>query len=233
MSKSFLPEAVSRIIEKVKSHGAALAGITNASSLQNSPSHKDFGNFRIPAGFKSVLVFALAHPEREPELDWWDGRGGTPGNRKMEVMAGELIKWLKAELGINARVLPYHVERGGIFLKDAAVLSGMGAIGANNLLVTPELGPRVRLRALVLDLEAISSLPADFAPCSSCDKPCQAACPEKAFRNSDYKRTLCMYRMKEDEASLAVQSERGKQAFSGACVKYCRACELACPVGKR
>jgi len=100
-----------------------------------------------------VLVLALVHDEGESELDWWDGERGTPGNRRLESIAKSLRQWLKEDLNSDAHLLPYHVEKGGIFLKDAAVLAGLGTIGMNNLLITPEFGPRVRLRALLLDVK--------------------------------------------------------------------------------
>jgi len=70
--------------------------------------------------------------------------------------------------GIKTNKLSYFIERGGIFLKDAAAMAGMGCIGKNNMLVTPEFGPRVRLRAM-LAFEALPiTEPADFDPCHGC-----------------------------------------------------------------
>ncbi|MEA3231699.1 MAG: hypothetical protein U9Q05_08095 [Thermodesulfobacteriota bacterium] len=60
--------------------------------------------------------------------------------------------WLEKEKGITAEKLPYHIESGGIFLKDAAALAGLGCIGKNNMLVLMKYGPRVRLRALLLNI---------------------------------------------------------------------------------
>ena len=101
--------------------------------------------------------------------------------------------WPIKSLNLNLipHLLPYHVGKGGIFLKDAAVLSGLSIIGMNNLLITPEFGPRVRLRALCLDVEVEPTGPVDFAPCETCDMPCRQACPEESFKNGAYKRVLC------------------------------------------
>ncbi len=161
-----------QILGKARELGASLAGIAGAGELKQSPSHTIFGKlekytgvgtkpqhsqggtpFQWPADARSVLVIALEHPEDQPELDWWrkDLTGGTPGNRTLMAISRTLAEWLRNELGIQARGLPYHIEEGGIFLKDAAVLAGLGCIGRNNLLITPSLGPRVRLRAMFLD----------------------------------------------------------------------------------
>ena len=146
-------------------------------------------------------------------------------------MAKSLIEWLKKEFNLNAHALPYHVEKGGIFLKDAAVLAGLGTIGMNNLLITPEFGPRVRFRALAVDVGLESTCPIDFAPCESCDMPCRQVCPQDAFRNGSYSRALCNEQMEIDRATRVIVKEE-KKDLPSEYIKYCRACELACPVGK-
>lgn len=212
------PDIASQVIEKAIAFGASLAGIANVVSLRDSPSYKIFGPVEWPAEAKSTLVLALTHEASEPELDWWDDKkGGTPGNRQLMNMAKSMSKCLREEFSIRVWPLPYHVEKGGIFLKDAAALAGLGIIGKNNLLITPEFGPRVRLRALFLDVIIEPTGPIDFNPCEACNNmPCRHTCPQKAFKDGSYSRILCNEQMKRDEAN------------KGIFVKYCRACELAC-----
>jgi epoxyqueuosine reductase len=138
---------------------------------------------------------------------------------------------MREEFNIKARLLPYHVERGGVFLKDAAVLAGQGVIGANNLLITPEYGPRIRLRALSIDAKFTPTGPLDFSPCDSCDIRCREACPQKAFTQGSYGRGFCVKQMGLDEANRATL-ETEVEDTPRACVKYCRACELTCPIGQ-
>jgi len=209
-----------------------LAGIASLSSVQNSPSYEIYSGVEFPPDAQSVLVLALVHDEAEPELDWGDGDGGTPGNRGLESIAKSLVQWLKEDLNSDAHLLPYHVEKGGIFLKDAAVLAGLGTIGMNNLLITPEFGPRVRLRALLLDAELMPAGPIDFAPCAGCDMPCRSACPQEAFKHGAYSRTLCNQQMKTDEANAVIVEGGQEKNLPSRYTKYCRASELACPVGK-
>jgi len=225
------PDLCIQIVAQAKSSGASLAGIASISSLQNSPSHKVHGKPVWPQEAKSVLILALNHKETEPELDWWEGNKGSPGNRRLINVAKSLIEWLKKEFNLNAHDLPYHVEKGGIFLKDAAVLAGLGTIGMNNLLITPEFGPRVRFRALVVDVGLESTCPIDFAPCESCDMHCRQVCPQKAFRSGSYSRTFCNEQMEIDRATRVIVKQE-KKDLPSEYIKYCRACELACPVGK-
>jgi len=223
-------EIATHIIEKAKTFGASLAGFVDTDSLSETPSHR---NARWSGEGKSLLVIALAHPTTEPSLDWWDEKpGGSPGNRMMIGIAERIVERVEEEFNIKARLLPYHAERGGIFLKDAAVLAGLGVIGANNLLITPEYGPRIRLRTLSLDAKLVPTGRIDLSPCDACEMPCKEACPQKAFTQGSYSRDPCMKQMSIDEANRAIVENEVEADSPRACVRYCRACELACPLGK-
>jgi epoxyqueuosine reductase len=228
-----------QIILQVKIFGATVAGIARVEDLKNSPSYGKYapnpyysyfvGYPEWPKEAKSILIFALLHEKSNPELDWWDPKpGGTPGNRALIKIQKKQKTWLKDELGINAIPLPYKIEEGGIFLKDSAHLAGVGIIAKNNLLLTPEYGPRVRLRAMFLDIELEPTGPLDFNPCATCEKPCFHACPQGAFRSGFYERQYCVIQMKKDEAN--VRPLPGDPTVDH--VRYCRACELSCPIAK-
>jgi epoxyqueuosine reductase len=226
-----LSDQPERIIDTAKSFGASLVGFTHAVSLRNSPSDDACGHTGVFNKALSILVIALAHKAASPELDWWDNaRGGTPGNRMLMSISGNLVQWL-TEQEIHARDVPYNVEKGGIFLKEAAVLSGIGIAGKNNLLVTPEYGPRVRLRAVFIDMNLESTGLLDFNPCESCSMPCRKVCPRNAFISGFYSSSLCYKQMNDDEANAVICEESEYYASPRMCVKYCRSCELACPVG--
>jgi epoxyqueuosine reductase len=258
-----------RIIDQAKKMGASVAGIANVQALKISPSHFVFGKLERyngvgtktsgkvkcgevcwPEFARSAVVIGVAHPADQPELDWWQEGlpGGTPGNRLLMDISSRLSDWLESKLGFKAETLPYHVENGGIFLKDAAVMAGLGCIGKNNLFVTPDFGPRVRLRALLLDVGLPATGAVDFNPCQGCAMPCRAACPQAAFqkkiyheaelglaelpgRGGVYSRRLCNFQMEIDiRHSEEVRIEG--QHIPGKITKYCRRCEFACPVGK-
>ena len=285
-------ELTEKIVAKAKSLGAAIAGVASVESLQESPSHRIYPKIDMnlevhwqdakdddkrdelawPEYSVSVVVIGVAHNADDPELDWWDGEG-TPGNRILIRINKKLSAWIENTFPIKTYKLPYFVEKGGIFLKDAAVMAGLGCIGKNNLVITPGYGPRIRFRALLLDQEAEATGPFEFNPCEGCKQPCRKSCPIKAFQNTvyladalgqsilpgingTYDRVTCNMKMEKDiEEAIMTMSVGAKehQAVRLAidkfeegvmvkpkghndscyCIKYCRRCELSCPVGKQ
>ena len=199
---------------------------------------------------RSAVVLAVAHPEERPELDWWlDGEdtGNPPGNLLLIAAAEKLAARLRAELGLQSWAIAYHVERGGIYLKDAAVLAGLGCVGRNNLVLTREYGPRLRLRAVLTSADLPSTGPNGYDPCIRCPEPCRAACPQAAFagsaftpeeygqrelpgRDGSFARPLCSLQMQADEAASEYVPRDG-EAGEVMLTRYCRACELACVAG--
>jgi epoxyqueuosine reductase len=215
------------IVERAKALGASLAGLVPLSALRELTQDLLKG-WEGEAARASILVLALEHPDSEPALDWWGGTGGTEGNRRLIAVSDEIRRSLGQASGIAARPLPYHPWKGGVLLKDAAVVAGLGCIGANNLLITPQYGARVRLRALLLDLAAEPAPALAFDPCRACAHPCWQACPRQAFASGAYQKAACAVQMELDERRAAV---RAKAKGGSALVSYCRACEWACPVG--
>lgn len=265
-----------QIIEKAKEFGASMAGIASVELLKESPSHEilrklgtkingvnsipempDFSEISWAAKAKSALVIAVSHPQGQPELDWYDTRGTTPGNRELIRINRKLSAWVEDTFAIKTHKKPYYVEKGGIFLKDAAFLAGLGCIGNNNLLLTPEYGSRVRLRAMLLEAELNPTGPIDFDPCDGCEEFCRTACPQSAFdmrvhssveigmtslpgRDGQYSRAKCMSQIDRDEltSGIAIDEEHmagvdgEEKSHRQDRIKYCRKCEFACPVGK-
>jgi len=271
MPEKTAEELAALIVTQAKDCGADLAGIARVDDLKQSPSHRisermpNFANVGAkvvegrrpgqvdwPAGARSAVVIAIEHPEDKPELDWWilgtkSTAGNTPGNKLLIAAANQLADWIEQELGMTCFRMPYHIELGGIYMKDTAVLAGLGCIGKNNILVTPQYGPRQRIRVIMVDADLPPTGPIDFDPCNGCDMPCRVACPANAFgetlyraeeygfdqlpgRTGVYSRPLCsqiMDKACEEYEPVAIegQDEPGKLA------RFCRECEFACPVG--
>lgn len=258
----------SLVLGKTREFGAQLVGLADLEALKMEPSARVLplvaegvyqppvspyglkpGEVKWPAGGKSVLVFAVPHPKQQPELDWWYGQINPPGNQILKDIADKVKDWLNEHYPtVEAHPLAYHVERGGVFLKEAARLAGLGCIGRNNLLVSGEFGPRIRLRAMILSEKLPPTGPTSFDPCAVCEAPCLKVCPNGAFdrqiltpeatgekllpaRVGDYSRDKCA------EIMLANEAEAEKKLVPDIAdepveiIKYCRNCEFSCPLG--
>jgi len=237
-------DTATAILEKAESFPDMRAGLARLVDVLNGPSYRakpegewttslsnDAAVAQWPSDARTVLVLGLHHPENQPRLDWWE-QGNTWGNKLLMERSEHLKTWLEQTHGLNAYPLPYHLEKGGLFLKDAAVLSGLGVIGRSNLLLHPEWGPRIRLRALLIqgDLPPTQPLEA-FSPCESCDLLCRRACPQRAFPGGVYSRPKCLVQLNRDRETRLPEGEIGDDAAPNPVIRFCRACELACPVG--
>jgi epoxyqueuosine reductase len=240
-SKSSLTAA---IISRAESYSGIRGGIVSLGDLLKGPSYEatqhrlestpllsNLRGFDRPINTLTLLVLGLHHPRNDPQLDTWE-KGDSWGNRRLREISELLKQWLQEQYDVGCLPLPYHVEKGGIFLKDAAALCGIGIIGRNNLLLNPEWGPRIRLRAILLEgqFQTTPSLEG-FSPCETCEVFCQNACPRSAFPLGDYSRPICLTQMNADEKSKSPKGETRGNGKRNAVINYCRACELSCPVG--
>ncbi|MCB2193933.1 MAG: hypothetical protein KQI62_20330 [Deltaproteobacteria bacterium] len=231
------------LIAKTQGYEGIQAGIVDLHTVLDGPSyraadqeswqddHDEKAVCWLP-GARSLLVLAMHHPPDQPQLDWFE-RGNTAGNRRLQQISGELATWLLRAHRVHAQPLPYQLEMGGVFLKDAAVMAGLGVIGKNNLLLHPQWGPSLRLRAVLIQDKLPPTTPlSDFNPCQGCDEPCLSACPQEAFGAGRYRRASCMPRLDQDRDNSVDSGRTNKKGRPIMITKWCRRCELACIAGE-
>jgi epoxyqueuosine reductase QueG len=132
---------------------------------------------------------------------------------------GNRVKRFLTKKGYESIVISYAP---GLFLKDSAALAGMGPIGKNNLLITPNFGSQVRLRAIVTTAPLVCGEPileSDY--CKDCDR-CIKACPANAFIDEKYTKKIC------DDWARA-----NWEVLSPHTVIWCNVCIEACPYTKK
>ena len=139
--------------------------------------------------------------------------------------------WQAFPIVASVCVWPYRRKEDGvagrISLRHAGELAGLGRIGRNAILVTPEFGPRIQLGAVLTD----AALPGDpvlsEAPCTDCGR-CVEACPAGALREP---RPGCVYEPTDQDACMAFRREHGGASPLGY-RNQCALCRAVCPVGQ-
>jgi len=175
------PAEMSRKIKKVaKFFGASLAGIC-ALDRRWIYSHTCNGNpIRIPEDFKCTIVMAM---EMDPV-----GIGTSPAVPAAAATGNgySRMAFTVACVGEFIRYLGYKAIQMGndtALSIPLAIDAGLGQLGRNGLLITPEFGPRVRLCKVFTDLPLKPDNPIDFGIteyCKKCGK-CVEACKAGAI----------------------------------------------------
>ena len=113
---------------------------------------------------------------------------------------------------------------------DAAARAGLGVLGLNGLLITPDYGSFVFIGEMITDAdyaavtgEEIPSFPPTPPLCEGCGA-CLTACPTGCREGE---RTRCLSALTQKKGELT-QEERNS-ILSGGLVWGCDACQLACP----
>lgn len=260
---------------KARELGADLVGIADGAQLEANP--PDPANPRRPsditehdAGRVIVLAKRLNHGVARI-LPWGDRHKYYNDELTLTLLEEtslELVLWLE-DCGYPAVIIPpTHVDPWRyagdpaehqttlLSLPHAAVEAGLGTLGLNQQLLTPEYGPRVLLTAVLVTVEVECDRRIEAALCHGpqCGR-CLQTCPGDAVRHWDRDWETCdTYRSPYGFKKLTGQIEaimqaptaqqkgellRSETAFnlwqsilrgSGA-ITGCRRCADVCPVG--
>jgi epoxyqueuosine reductase len=115
-----------------------------------------------------------------------------------------------------SQVIDWQNQKGHVSHKKIAVAAGIGWLGRNNLLITPQYGAQVRLVTILTDMPLAADTPL-ANNCGSC-LACITACPAKAIKETpqDFDHLACFAQLKEFQRKKHVP-----QYICGICVKAC------------
>ncbi|PKG33602.1 4Fe-4S binding protein [Methanoregula sp.] len=105
--------------------------------------------------------------------------------------------------------------------RHAAFLAGLGNFGVNNVLLTPEFGPRVRFASVFTAAEIPPDAVMEEPLCTRCMR-CVDACPVHALPGQEYPLGLT------DKLTCTARSE----ALNKRALSPCGICIKVCPVGR-
>lgn len=251
------------ILKFTLKEGADLAGIVKVGDLMKA--HP----WRSPQGIlpeaKSVIVFALRHSH---------GGLDTPIMRisisetqtiyhELNRIGYHLCRFLEGNGFLALTIHPFYPLEmtaetrglvGDLSLRHAAASAGLGFIGRNNLLITHEFGPRVRLAAVITDAVLEASTRHAESKCGTCTA-CIEKCPGKAISLEGVDLRLCvkvvggpaglnaltrfllgLVDKPKEELKKIIRSPdlwNFHQALSVGIFYDCHACMTSCPLGKK
>jgi len=254
----------------IHTQGIDLVGIADARNLILAYPPRPATDL-LPSA-RSVIVMAVAHSLGSvyaPDIMLWT-RSKMQTSRLLDETAEKVGRMLEREgfltLPVSAdkpvEIFKNNPETGKKFrqtrtvgflsFKHAAMSCGMGVIGKNNLLLTPEFGPHQRLCAIVTEAVLAPDSRQEFDLCNGCNK-CVKACPSGALTPDGYDVDPCfvywsmgfkqlpparfwqwpgyirMIRQHMKKRDFLVES--GQTYITD--VDFCIECMRACPVGER
>jgi epoxyqueuosine reductase QueG len=210
------PALTQKLEQTCKTAGADIFGCADPATLRQFS--KDNRPEKFLAGIQTIVVVGIHL--YDIVLDTWSQ---PPGSGKGYQFADQILEGIchfVADFLTRHDYASVTVPYAGLLLKDIAAVAGMGPIGKNNLLLTPQFGPQVRLRALVTTAPLTCGTPVTTSEyCIACQR-CIDACPAKAFAKGSYDRDTCEAYQLSHLQHLSDQS-----------TIWCNACIESCPVG--
>ena len=187
---------------KAKELGADLVGIASGAVLDDhppDPRHPQTPTLVSARDNRSVIVMAKRHLTGTARLKDWNERhkqyAAELALSQLEEASLRLVYFLEDEGGCPALIIPpIHTDAarnysayteggtyGALSLVHAAVEAGLGTLGLNLMLLTPEYGPRVILTAVLTsaELEPDTRMTKPLCQGESCGR-CLLACPGDA-----------------------------------------------------
>ncbi len=260
---------------KARALGADLVGIADGATLDAHP--PDPANPQRPSDITAldagrVIVLARRLNAGVARIAGWGDRHKFYNDElaltALEEASLSLVYWLEDQGYPAIIVPPTHTDpwRHGddprthqttlLSLPHAAVEAGLGTLGLNLQLITPEFGPRVLLTAVLSSVDVACDRPMQAALCKgpSCGR-CLKTCPGDAVRQWDRDWQACdTYRSPYGFAKLTEHLDRLIQADSAdarktllrsetsfnlwqsilrgsGAITGCRRCADVCPVG--
>ena len=208
--------------------GADLVGIAPVARFDEAP----LGHMPedILAGAASVIVCALRMAEglmTAPATAYHNSMQIV--HLELDALAHKIALFLEKEWGKAVPVPsddPYRYwdennsyGRGDLSHRHAGQAAGLGRLGKNSLLISPQYGNRIHLVSVITDMVLAPDSILDWEPCPKKCSLCLKACPVKALAgNKTVTQALC-------RTIVFERLPKGQE------IESCRRCRLVCPAG--
>jgi epoxyqueuosine reductase QueG len=173
-------EMTEQVKQTAKLFGANLVGICEVNE-QWIYSHNRSGDaVEIPSECTHAIVMAIEMDKEgvATSPEYASAAATGVGYSKMAFAIASLSEFLR-----NLRYKALPMGNDTALSIPLAIDAGLGQLGRNGLLITPEHGPRIRLCKVFTDMPLIADQPIDFGLttfCKTCDR-CSTACEADAI----------------------------------------------------
>jgi len=191
-------------------------------------------------GVTSVIVAGIHYQPTIGLSDISSIKAGTTGliasyatlpdyHTKIRGMLKELVHNIEGSLD-NKIKYKIYIDSGPVMEKDFAFQAGLGWIGRNSLLISPQFGSYCLLGCLFTDVEIDPDIPLDGDICTGCSA-CIDACPTQCIfsdRTLNVEKCISYLTIEQDRNLPDVLGQRNYSWIFG-----CDICQLVCPVNLR
>lgn len=224
------PELTKQVKDYALECGVDIVGVASIDRFEGAPN--GFHPTDVMKSTRSVITFARKFimgilDELSPERQRLSYKHHMYAHKNTyNTFTGyDLARFLE-ERGNKAYIIqpttPYHAHefRSVMSHRHAAVRSGLGVFGKNNLVLTKEFGPRQRFCSVLTDAELVPDPMIEGDLCRDCNT-CRDACPVQAWdgKSDIFYKPVCAHHQHWNRADQE-------------CKQPCGICVQVCPVGK-
>jgi len=237
-----MEDVTKEVKQFVLDRGMDLVGIASADRLNELTP----GGYNRPkdilAECKSTIVIAFRWPDPLvdglPEIRAMYSRMMITMNNQLDQTLLRIARFLtkKGFLAMPVHASdPYDLSelKGVLSHKHAAVQAGLGEFGLNNLLLTPQFGPRQRFAQVLTDAKLIPGKPLELFLCQKTIPECNFACIRNGYKKDPaIMKTVIWKGVNIDKQGCSYYQDRGLPHMGRNGYTFrCGLCITACPVG--
>ena len=221
-------ELTERLLALLRDRGAVLAGVGDMAAVAGCA---------YPRGVAVAVVLpehVVTDLRTAPTREYYELYGALNEKLNAIVLAGEAFlreQGYRAYAQTTDRVRYGADKRTPLPHKTVATRAGLGWIGKNCLLITPQLGPAIRLSSLLTDAPLTAGVPIDRSRCGSC-RACVDACPVQALTGALWQAGMAREALVDVDRCYDAQLDIMERA-TGIRTDLCGKCFAVCPYARR
>jgi epoxyqueuosine reductase len=221
----------SELRKYLKSNGASLVGFADLSNVDTSSFNNM--NYGIAFGIK-IEAKIIKNIKEGPTKEYYEEYNQI--NKTLDDLVISCVKYIE-DKGYNAigQTSTYVTSDNNLTTtlphKTVATRAGLGWIGKNALLITPEYGSAIRISSVITDMPLLADIPINESKCGKCTN-CVTACSASAIKGIAWSVNLTRDELIDSFKCRKKARELSKGRI-GIEISLCGKCIEVCPFTKK